>query len=165
MEEIWKDIVGYEGLYQVSDFGNVKSLNFNKTKKEKLHKPFLSNGYLRVIFSKNNVQKKFTIHRLSATAFIENPLNLPQVNHKDGIKTNNYRNNLEWCTQSENTKHAHKLGLINQNGTRNHNSKLTEFQVLEIRESKLSSIKLAKKYNVCFQSISDIKLRKIWKHI
>ena len=97
MEEIWKDIKGYEGKYQVSNYGNVKSLNYHRTGKERLLKPTLQKkGYLYVSLCKP--LKKFKIHRLVAETFIPNPDNLPQVNHKDEDKTNNYVGNLEWCS-------------------------------------------------------------------
>lgn len=117
LKEIWKDIKGYEGLYQISNLGNVKALtrkyNWRGTIRkttEKILLPQLTwNGYFRVIF-KNN--KKYRVHRLVAEAFILNPLNLSQVNHIDGNKQNNCVDNLEWCTRSENIKHAYKKGLI-----------------------------------------------------
>ena len=102
MEEVYKDIEGYEGLYQVSNKGRVKSLKNNKTKKEKILKPFIVKGYLQVILCKNNTIKGLKIHRLVAKSFIENPNNYPCVNHKDECKTNNVVENLEWCTQKYN---------------------------------------------------------------
>ena len=106
MEEIWKDIKGYEGLYQVSNYGNVKSLNYRNTGKEKLLKSVQYNtGYLCVgLYNKPN--KLYLIHRLVAEAFIPNPDNLPCVNHKDEDKTNNHVNNLEWCTQLYNINYG-----------------------------------------------------------
>ena len=96
--EIWKDITGYEGLYQVSNLGNVKSLNYNKTGKEKILKGGKGkDGYLQVVLCKEDKRKTHTIHRLVATAFIDNPNNLPQVNHIDENNTNNCVDNLEWC--------------------------------------------------------------------
>ena len=89
MKEIWKDIQGYEGKYKVSNLGNVKSLNYNRTKKEHILKTRLCGGYLYVVLSKNCICKNWSIHRLVATAFINNPDNLPQVNHIDENKTNN----------------------------------------------------------------------------
>lgn len=96
--EIWRDILGYEGLYQVSNEGRVRSLNYNKTKQIKIIKPFISRcGYLIVLFSMNGKRKHFQVHRLVAEAFIPNPNNYPQVNHKDENPENNRVENLEWC--------------------------------------------------------------------
>ena len=116
MKEFWKDIVGYEGIYQVSNLGRVKSLVTwccNKYKKrEKILKPALNTyGYPTVSLSKNKLRKNKTIHRLVAENFIPNPNNYSQVNHKDGVKTNNKINNLEWVTGSENILHSYKNGL------------------------------------------------------
>jgi len=103
----WKPVVGYEGLYEVSNKGEIKSV-----KTQKLLKPRLSTGYAMVALWNNGVRKDLKIHRLVAIAFIGNPLNKPQVNHIDCIKLNNNVNNLEWVTNSENIKHAYKNGLI-----------------------------------------------------
>ena len=105
MEEIWKDIKGYEGKYQVSNYGNVKSLNYRRTGNEKLMKPTLqNNGYLCVNLYKP--LKLYLIHRLVADAFIQNPDNLPCVNHKDENPTNNHVDNLEWCTYEYNLNYG-----------------------------------------------------------
>ena len=93
--EVWKDVVGYEGLYQVSSFGKVKRL---KNGKERILKPQPNGfGYLFVNLYKNKINKHFKVHRLVAKTFIPNPDNLPQVNHIDEDKTNNHVDNLEWC--------------------------------------------------------------------
>lgn len=114
LNEIWKDIKGYEGLYQVSNTGKIKSLKFNHSNKEKIIKGNKENlGYLVVTLYKDGNRKNFKIHRLVAEAFISNPKSLPQVNHIDGNKQNNRIDNLEWCTAKENTIHAHKIGLAN----------------------------------------------------
>ena len=106
MKEIWKDIPGYEGLYQISNLGNVKSLprKVNKRKCEEIIKvPTISNkGYYRISLCKNGKIKYYAIHRLVAEAFISNHNNLPCVNHKDCNKQNNNVDNLEWCTYSYN---------------------------------------------------------------
>ena len=107
MKEIWKDIEGYEGLYQVSNLGRVKSLGNNKLRKEKLLKPFKNEyGYLLVTLCKNSKNKKFKIHRLVASVFIENPNNYEEINHIEECKTNNNVINLEWCNHKYNMNYG-----------------------------------------------------------
>lgn len=120
-EEIWKDIAGYEGKYQVSNFGRVKRLSKVvrsrggfRTLTTKLLSPQTNkkkNFYYFIRLYKNGISKPFFIHRLVANAFIPNPQKLPQVNHKDGDKRNNVVENLEWCTASENVRHAFNNGF------------------------------------------------------
>ena len=111
--EVWKDIKGYKNLYQVSNLGNIKTLDYNHTKREKLLKPILQkDGYLGVNLMKNGKRKRHRIHRLVAETFLSNKNNFPIINHKNGIKTDNKANNLEWCTSKYNTKHAINNGLI-----------------------------------------------------
>ena len=109
--EIWKDIKGYEGKYQISNKGRVKSLGNNKTKKEKIRDGKIDNrGYKRISLCKNGKEKKYSIHRLVAQAFLPNPDNLPVVNHKDENKLNNNVENLEWCTQEYNVNYSGSNG-------------------------------------------------------
>lgn len=119
MEEIWKDIINYEGIYQVSNLGRVKRLIFKNNHcvmpKEKILKPLkhgkTDNEYLMVSLSKNSKEKQYYIHRLVAEAFIPKVKNKNQINHKNGIKNDNRIENIEWCNNSENQRHALKMGL------------------------------------------------------
>ena len=105
--ENWKEISGYEGLYEVSDKGRVKSLGNNKTRKEKILKPHKDTwGYLRVDLCKDGKVKHSKVHRLVAEAFIQNPNNLKTVNHRDEVKTNNASNNLEWMSKKDNLNYG-----------------------------------------------------------
>ena len=115
MEE-WKDIQGYEGLYQVSSFGRVKSLNYNHTGKEGILKAVdKGNGYLIVTLCKYGKSKCLMVHKLVATTFISNPDNLPEVNHKDENKKNNKVENLEWCSSQYNMEYSHGKPVIGIN--------------------------------------------------
>ena len=103
--EIYRDIPGYEGLYQVSNLGNVKSVRNNKVLSQTNHKE----GYKLVSVSVNSKHKELTVHRLVALAFIQNPKGYRDVNHKDGNKSNNVLENLEWVSHSENIKHSYEV--------------------------------------------------------
>jgi len=114
--EEWKDIDGTNGQYQVSRTGLVMSLSYHGHLREMMLKPRLTKqGYLIHKIFKNTVSSNIFAHRLVAMAFIQNPDNKPFVNHKNGIKTDNRVENLEWCTRSENIQHAYDTGLINRN--------------------------------------------------
>ena len=110
MKEVWRDISEYEGLYQVSNLGRVKSLGNDKFKKEKILKPGNNgknkDGYFFVYLYKKGIKKMYFVHRLIAEAFLENPDNLPVVNHMDQNKQNNRVDNLEYCTISYNTRYS-----------------------------------------------------------
>ena len=173
MEEIWKDIQGYEGFYQVSNLGKVKSLKRivkhnkggNQNIKEKILKQSLTgSGYLTIVLSKNGIKERFLTHRLVCQSFLNNDLTKRTVNHKDCNKLNNELTNLEWMTDSENQIHSLENG-IKPKGSNHANSKLTEQNVIEIRNSTLSNIDLSKIYKVAHQTISQIRNRKRWKHI
>lgn len=118
--EIWKDVVGYEGLYQVSNLGRIKSLDryveypnyIKRINGRIMSQQDNSKGYLMVNLSLNGFTKKLYVHRLLAEAFIPNLANKVEVNHIDLNKKNNIISNLEWCTKKENMRHAHKNGAI-----------------------------------------------------
>ena len=183
MEEVWKDIEGYEGLYQVSSLGRVKSLKRLITRKygykkreQRINEKLLrfsnnSKGYSQFKINKLGKQKTFRAHTLVARAFIPNHKKHEEINHKNGIKTDNRVENLEWCTRQENIDHAWKKGLVKniQNGEKINTSKLTEKQVLEIREKygskKCNYSEIARKYNVWSSTISRVINKETWKHV
>lgn len=140
-EEIWKDILNYEGLYQISNLGNVKSLgNKHKHKNSIILKQTIDrkNGYLTVSLSKKGKMKMYRVHRLVANAFIDNFNNYPIINHKDGNKLNNCVDNLEWCTYKQNIIHSWENGLsyISEKH-RQVASKITKERWENYRKSKL----------------------------
>lgn len=180
--EIWKPIAGYEGIYEVSNLGRVRSLSRMTTqrnrngdlveyyKEGRLLKQQLRNQYWSVILCKNGQEHKCSIHRLVAEAFVPNPNNLPQVNHKDENKQNNTATNLEWCTckynQNYGTRNERLSGKLR--GVNNPINKLTEVDVLEIRkrkESGESAKSIAEAFNINSDYVYLIVSKKRWKHI
>lgn len=123
MQEIWKDIPDYEGLYMVSNLGRVKSLPKHYHNEIILKNKNTKDGYFETALRKNNKTKWIRTHRLVAIAFIPNLENKEQVNHKDGNKRNNNVNNLEWCTLQENKEHAIRTGLQDFVGEKNPKAK------------------------------------------
>ena len=103
MNEVWRPIAGYEGLYEVSSFGRIRSMRYGY-----LLTPDEARGYLRVTLYKNGTRNRQTIHRLVSKAFLPNPCNKPAINHIDEDKSNNRVDNLEWCTQKENCNHGNR---------------------------------------------------------
>lgn len=160
--EIWKSIPKYP-KYQVSNFGNIKS-DYGVLKKiydkDKYH--------LINLYNENGI-KTFRVHRLVAYAFITNLDKKPFINHKDGDKSNNHIDNLEWVTQSENEKHAWREGFKNQSGEHNHRHKLVEKDILDIFKlwyiDKLKTKDICVKFNIAQQTLSKIISRNAWKHV
>lgn len=176
--EVFKEVKDYEGIYFVSNLGNVKSVdhyinnkhNSKSLKKGRVLKKFKSfKGYLQTSLSKEAKRFNTGIHRVVAIAFIPNPENKPQVNHINGIKTDNKVENLEWCTNKENQIHAVKTGLCNPNhGDKHHNSKLTNEDVKNARllfKTGISNIELSKKYNISAVAMSNILKNKTYINI
>lgn len=189
--EIWIDVVGYENIYQISNYGRVRSidryieqshsdgyiykrfikgklLSLNRTNGNGYHVVQLSNGY------NNKPKGNEYIHILVAKHFIPNPENKPTVNHIDGNKSNNKIDNLEWATQLEQMKHAYRLGLNipptpNLKGSELHNAKLNEKQAMEIytlaHSNNYTQKQIAKRYGVSRRTVGGIKNKKSWKHI
>ena len=126
MQEIWKDIQGYEGYYQVSNLGRVKSLNYKRTKKEKILKPNITKvNYQQVHLCKNKQIKILYIHRLVAEMFIPNPNNFPIINHKDENPMNNIYSNLEWCDKKYNLNY----GTAQERKAQKHNKPILQFDL------------------------------------
>ncbi len=167
-DEVWKDIKGYEGFYQVSTKGRIKSFQLDKVRIMKLC--FDRGGYVHIVLSKNGKRKTHRIHILVAKAFIPNPLNLPEVNHKNGNKWDCSVENLEWSTRKQNQEHAVRLGL-QKSGADSHRAKLTEEQVRDIRENCIPSDKVkglhsfARKYDVRLSVIQNVYHYRTYKNI
>lgn len=164
--EIWKKVLGFEKQYEVSNIGNLRSVDRlvdhykggkrlykGTNKKLRLNK----DGYFRCNLKNEGKRYDFTIHRLVAIAFLEKPKDKDIINHINGIKTDNRVENLEWCNESENSIHAVKKRLIK--------TKLTDDEVLNILNSKLSNRKLANIYKVNHTIIWRIKNKKAYKHL
>ena len=174
-EEIWKDIKGYEGFYQVSNLGRVKSLerfvngkfagNKSFKKSVMLKQCYYGQFYYNVQLNINGHHKTIAVHRLVAKAFIPNPENKKQVNHIDGNKLNNNVKNLEWATSKENINHAYQIGLSKSEGTNHYLSKLNKEDVLFIRNSDLPNRELSNKYGVSMSCVQRIKRRERYKNI
>lgn len=177
--EIWRNIEGYEGRYQISNQGRVKSFNRYVRNNRDGRKRFVKgrilanyidrDNYLIIKLFKCNKGLNHKIHRLVLTTFNRKPRSKEQGNHKDGNKQNNFILNLEWCSNKENCLHKiHVLGKHTK-GEKHGNSKLTNIEVQEIKmllkEDNTSQRSIATRYNVHFSIISSIKNNKTWKHI
>lgn len=174
--EIFKPVIGYEGYYEISNWGKVKSLarkwsvGIKGDTILKHGKKRVKNRYLHVTFCIDKVKKICRVNRLVALHFCNNPNNYEVVNHLDGDIYNNYYKNLEWTTCSGNTIHAYELGLRSgKKGEDNHFSKLTDDEVSKIRamykEGSIAQSQIAKIFGVCQTQVSRIILNKQRKQI
>ena len=182
-QEKWIAVVGYEGLYEVSNFGRVKSINRFVTCINGFVKPIVGRilklgmnnggkGYHSIGLNRYNRVSMCLVHRLVAAAFIDNPDNKPYVNHIDCDTKNNYPDNLEWCTAKENMHHAWDNGLMSLppvfKGEEHHRAKLTETDVIDIRKRIIVGDKhkdIAADYSVSKGTIGFINRRETWTHI
>ena len=156
--------------YFITDQGEVFSKNYRGTgRTQKLKLTRNERGYLTACLWVVDKKKNFYVHRLVAMTFIPNLNKFPQVNHKDTIKSNNSKNNLEWCTNSYNHLHAYRNGRKSMNGERSGSSKLTEIEVLAIRKrfamGNISQKELSVLFDVAPTTVTSIINRKTWKHI
>lgn len=190
-KEIWKPVKGYEGLYEVSNLGRVRSLDRvvkYSTGATRLHKgrimktPSSRSGYPHTVLRKNKKGRTTCVHRMVAEAFLPNPEDKRAVNHIDGVKHNNHLSNLEWVTFQENSRHAWKMGLANfdnkningneqRRGEGRYNSKLKEEDVKFIRKNckmnggNLQYVEMAKMFGVSKTIVRLAAIKKTWKHI
>lgn len=183
MNEEWKPIKGYEGLYEISNCGRVKGIDRKTRVIRKGHSQEMrvpekiftgykgKTHYCQVALYKDGIKKHMQVHRLVAEAFIPNPDNKRQVNHIDGNKQNNIVTNLEWVTPSENILHSFKTGLNPCSGEKNFQAKLTKEQVTEIKrvykkgDKKYGSRPLARLYGVKHSSIYAITHGLTWREV
>lgn len=155
--EEWRDIEGYEGLYQVSTFSRVRGLerdiDASNGRTLRIQGSILSQktrkGYKRINLCKKSEKETFLVHRLVASAFVPNPLNLPCVNHIDTDKSNNFYKNLEWCTNQENISHATMHGLMEKKL-----SKADKGNIIKLRKEGVYVKEIAKQYGVDRTSIT-----------
>lgn len=152
--EIWRPIYGYEGLYEVSNLGRVKSLGNDKSRKEKILKPHKHRkGYLVVNLYRNGKMKNFLVHRLVAEAFIPNPYGFEQVNHRDENKANNCSSNIEWCSAKYNTNYGtrnKRIASVRSKGVEA--SKYEDFREICLR---FASTQEAGRNGYCNQAVSS----------
>lgn len=160
MNEEWRDVGGYEGLYQVSNLGRVKSLEKMRgafPQKEMIKKQFYSNGYLRCQLHKNGKSRKIFVHRLVAEAFIPNPNNKPQVDHIDRNRSNNNIQNLRWCTAKENVLFEGTRNIRKQTLNRVHNDCIIQEKRLRKVCKKVVQEDLNGKTIRIWSSLAEIK--------
>jgi len=173
-EETWKPVVGWEGMYEVSSIGRVKSLKrkrgYGTRKSTRLRKLNIKHGYATVELSKDHKMFHHKVARLVSIAFIPNDKSLPIVNHKDCNRNHDCVSNLEWCTYKQNTQHAianNRWSSRGVRGAKHPKAKITEDQVRQIRiRLKVERVSdIAREFHLTSTSISHIRDRKNWAHV
>lgn len=174
MQEIWKDIPGYEGYYQASDLGRIRSVSRKlcngKGKRGKIITAIPDcNGYYRIFLYKDRKKQRYMVHRLIAYSFIDNPSGYTMINHKDEDKSNNSVSNLEWCDCKYNINYGSRTKRASGDNTKN--SKLTSEIIKKIRKQYIPKDKtfgakaLSIKYGVSVSAILRAALHKSWKYV
>lgn len=165
MQEIWVAVKGYEGLYKISNYGDIKSVRRGLV----LTPVMISGGYYQVTLYNKGRRKNYRIHRIVAEHFIPNVDNKPEVNHIDGDKSNDSVPNLEWVSSRENIIHAFDTGLRVSHGEHNNFHKLSNTDVLEVYDLAHSGLfkqsEIGAMYNVHKDTVSAIKRKKNWRHL
>lgn len=171
----WKKIPNFS-LYEASDEGFIKTFNWKNKGQERIMKPALDSfGYLRTMLKGDDGKTRTVkVHRIIAQTFIPNPENKAEVNHKNCIKNDNRVENLEWCTRTENIRHAFAMNVISRKGEKNSCATLTDEQVIEIRSNYeygkncrkgKTKQQIADEYNTTFTVIKRIVQNRTWKHL
>jgi hypothetical protein len=178
MEEVWKDVVGWEGSYEISSFGRLRSKPFLKRgcgrsgpftfwTKERILKPSLNaDGYVIFRLQRDGVRESEGIHRLVAIAFLPNPDNLPEVNHKDSVRSNNHADNLEWVTSQQNARHAFDSGNRSNARERHPRAVLNEDLVRNIRTMYAEGarvVDIARALGLQYWTVSRVVHNRNWK--
>lgn len=165
-EEEWKPVPGYEGIYMVSNFGNVISVSLRKNSQpfKPLKLSLCNSGYYKVTLRKNGESSNVMVHRIVAIAFIPNPKHKDQVNHKDGDKLNNMVDNLEWVTRSENQLHASRVLGKKHRGSE-HSVKINSGIARQIYEESGTNVSLASKYGISDAMVGRIKRGEAWRSV
>lgn len=173
-KEVWKSIKDFEGLYEISSIGRIRSLFRIIEYKNGIKHPhdgfmlkqeLSKDGYMRIKLWKSHKYKHFNVHRLVASAFIDNPGGKDCVNHIDSMRVNNCVYNLEWVTVQENTDHAIEYGNFNPKGEGNGSAKLKDNEVLEIRYNGKPPKEMMEKFSISKGVVSSIRTRRTWKHL